>query len=140
MSRLLSEFLERLAERFAALMAGVVSSRVEGLQAVAQAEQHSQLEDLARRYEAEGKHDIAATLRQRALSLGSSDLAAQAVDIMHHTAGEPAQLAAPSMPSLPALPENAAPEVKARKKPVKPASLPIDPPLPPRPPLTGEGS
>ncbi len=82
MSKLLSVFLDRLAERFAALVAGAISSRVEGLHATAQAEQQSQLEDLARRYEADGKTEIAVTLRQRAARLTSADLAAEAVEVV----------------------------------------------------------
>lgn len=149
MSRLLSQFLERLAERFAALMAGVISSRVEGLQAVAQAEQQSHLEDLARRYDAEGKPEIAATLRKRALSLTSSDLAAQAVEVMQLTTGEVPRLEAPSTTlasALPALPEMAAPEAKVRKKPVKsiatsqPAASPVENFLPSLPKPSGESS
>jgi len=82
MSKLLSLFLDRLAERFAALLAGSLSSRVEGLHATAQAEQQSQLEDLARRYDADGKTEIAVTLRQRASRLTSGDLAAEAVEVV----------------------------------------------------------
>jgi hypothetical protein len=55
MNKSFSVFLDRLAERFTAILAGVVSSRVESLRAEAQAEQQSQLEDLARKYEADGK-------------------------------------------------------------------------------------
>src|SRR5262245_45979699 len=97
MSKVVSTFLDRLAERFAALMASLLSSRVEGLHAAAQAEQQSQLEDLARSYEAEGKSEIAQTLRCRALRLTSTDLAAEAVEVMQKisdgrstTATEPA--------------------------------------------------
>jgi hypothetical protein len=85
MNKVVSNFLDRLAERFAALMAGLLSSRVEGLHAAAQAEQQSQLEDLARAYETEGKQEIAQTLRQRALRLTSTDLAAEAVEVMQLT-------------------------------------------------------
>ena len=38
MNKLALGFLDRLAERFAAVVAGLVSSRVEGMTAVAQAE------------------------------------------------------------------------------------------------------
>ena len=75
-------FLDRLAERFAAVVAGLVSSRVEGMTAVAQAEQQSQLEDLARQYEAEGKPAIAESLRNRAARLTSSNLASEGLEVM----------------------------------------------------------
>lgn len=75
-------FLDRLAERFAAVIAGMVSSRVEGMTAVAQAEQQSQLEDLARQYEAEGKPEIAESLRNRAARLTSCNLASEGLEVM----------------------------------------------------------
>ncbi len=85
MNKVVSTFLDRLAERFAALMAGLLSSRVEGLHAAAQAEQQSQLEDLARAYEADGKEEIARTLRNRALRLTSTNLAAEALEVIQQT-------------------------------------------------------
>jgi hypothetical protein len=94
MSKVVLAFLDRLAERFAALMAGLVSSRVEGLHAAAQAEQQSELEELARHYEADGKPAIAQTLRQRAARLTSVNLASEAVELMQ-------QLAAHDPPALP---------------------------------------
>ncbi len=143
MSRILAQFLDQLAERFAALSAKLISSRVEGLQAIAQAEQQSHLEDLARRYEIEGKPEVAAQLRHQAAKLTSSDLAAQAVEVMQQTLGEVPRLEAPRatnpVGSLPPVPEIAAPESKPRKKPLKAASSPLDQPLPPGPP-EGEAS
>lgn len=82
MNSLFTSFLDRLVGRLATLVAGIVSSRVEGLQAAVQADQQSQLEDLARRYEADGKTEIAAQLRQRSLKLTSVDLASDAVKIV----------------------------------------------------------
>jgi len=96
MSKFLSLFLDRLAERFAALLAGSISSRVEGLHAAAQADQQSQLEDLARAYEADGKTDIAATLRRRAARLTSPDLASEAVEVVQRLTAEPARLPDPA--------------------------------------------
>ncbi len=94
MSKVVTAFLDRLAERFAALMAGLVSSRVEGLHAAAQAEQQSELEELARQYEADGKPAIAQTLRQRAARLTSTNLAAEALEVMQ-------QVTANDRPALP---------------------------------------
>ncbi|MCY2994753.1 MAG: hypothetical protein NTY19_43865 [Planctomycetota bacterium] len=99
MNKLLSLFLDRLAERFYGLMAGVVSSRVESLHAVVQADQQSQLEDLARKYETEGKTEIAATLRQRAARLTSTDLAEEAMEVMQRMTDEHPRLAAPERAS-----------------------------------------
>lgn len=107
MNKVLSSFLDRLAERFAALMAGLLSSRVESLHAVAQAEQQSQLEDLARTYESEGKTEIAAALRSRAGRLNSTNLASEAVELMQQLADPPRPAAlerADGTSDLPALP------------------------------------
>lgn len=82
MNKVVQSFLDRLVERFTALAVGQLSSRFAGLHAVAQAEQQSELEDLARRYESEGKPEIAATLRQRALGLSSPNLAAEGVELL----------------------------------------------------------
>lgn len=95
MNKLFALFLDRLAERIVTLAAGLVSSRVEGLQAAAQADQQSQLEELARQYDAEGKPEIAATVRQRAARLTSADLSAEAVETMRRVAEEPLSLAEP---------------------------------------------
>lgn len=140
MPTLLSQFLDRLAERFTAIVAGVISSKVEGLHAAAQAEQQSQLEDLARRYESEGKNEIAATLRTRALRLTSSDLAAQAVEVMQQTARELPRLNAPATKEFPALPVSTRPTPKSRQKPTRSQTNSNTTPLPPFPQTPGEAS
>ena len=96
MNRVISLFLDRIAERFVALLAGLVSSRIEGFHAASQAEQQSQLEDLARSYEAAGKIEIAADLRQRALGLNSSNPAAEALNIVQNVTGESLHLTGPA--------------------------------------------
>ncbi len=123
MNKLFSTFLDRLAERFTAILASVVSSRVEGLRAEAQAEQQSQLEDLARKYETDGKLAIAETLRQRALQLTSSDLAGEGVDVIEAVSAEPLRLTGPNGSShgrrLENLPDFSAPpkpEKKSRRR------------------------
>lgn len=95
MNKVVSQFLDRLSERFIALLAGLVSSRIEGLHAASQAEQQSNLEDLARQYDAAGKSEIATNLRIRATGLNSSNLASEALEIVQNVAGEPLYLAAP---------------------------------------------
>lgn len=106
MSKVVLTFLDRLAERFAALMAGLVSSRVESLHAAAQAEQQSELENLARHYDADGKPEIAQALRQRAARLTSTNLAADALEIMQ-------QLTANDRPALPPGPVGASGDLRA---------------------------
>jgi hypothetical protein len=111
MSRLFSLFLDRLAERFAVLLAGSLSSRVEGLHATLQADQQSQLEDLARKYEADGKTDIAAALRQRASRLTSTDLAAEAVEVVEQVTADATRPPLASQGGL--LPGHALPDFNA---------------------------
>lgn len=128
MNKVVSLFLDRLAERFTALLAGVVSSRVESLHAAAQAEQQSELEDLARKYENEGKPEIAVTLRKRASGLTSSNLAAEALTVFQAVAGEPLHLtgtvAAPPA-ELRSLPEfNQAPARPRNKRKASPVPDP----------------
>ncbi len=105
MNKLISHFLDRVVERVTVLVTGVVSSRVEGLQAVVQAEQQSELEDLARQYEAEGKLEVAQTLRQRAGRLTCNNLAGEADDMMRQVtaplAGLPNQEPEATLPALP---------------------------------------
>ena len=88
MSTLFTVFLDRLAERMAALLAGLVSTRIESFHAEAQADQQSRLEDLARKYEADGKTEVAAILRQRSIQLTSTNLIAEAGQVLDHMAGE----------------------------------------------------
>jgi hypothetical protein len=88
MSTLFSVFLDRLVERMSILLAGLVSSRIESLHAEAQADQQSQLEDLARKYEADGKTAVATILRQRSARLASTNLMAEAVQVLDQVTGE----------------------------------------------------
>ena len=94
MNRIVALFMDRLTERFTAIVAAMISSRVESLQATTQAEQQSQLEDLARQYELDGKSGIAGTLRGRAERLTSSDLAGDAVGVLEQVTRESPRLSA----------------------------------------------
>lgn len=123
MNNLFSTFLDRLAERFTAILASVVSSRVESLRAEAQAEQQSQLEDLARKYEADGKPAIAQTLRERAVRLTSGNLAGEGVEVIEMVSAEPLRLSGPNAPlqgrileSLPDFSAPPKPEKKSRRR------------------------
>jgi hypothetical protein len=89
-------FLERLIERLIPIVATCLSSTVETIRALGQAEHQSQLEEAARRYEAEGKIDIAANLRNRAKQLTSDDPAAAALDIFQNVVSDGQQLLPPA--------------------------------------------
>jgi hypothetical protein len=93
MNKLLTAFIHRLCERLTILGANLIGSCVEGLHAEAQAEEQSRLEELARQYESEGKAQIAASLRERAARLTSTDVAADANDILQRV-GHEARLSA----------------------------------------------
>lgn len=120
MNRMLSGFLDRLTERLTAVIAGVVSSKVESIRAVAQADQQAQLEDLARQYETDGKHDVARILRDRAQALTSVNLAGDAVDMMQVVSSDTPRLMLaannPPSESAPRLPDFASAPPRERKK------------------------
>jgi hypothetical protein len=120
MSKVVAIFLDRLAERLTALVAGLVSSRVATLHAADQAEQQSQLEDLARKYDAADKPHIAATLRQRANSLASPELAEEGVAFVHRLTAEPRSLAvvepATAATEISGIPDFTSASPKQRKK------------------------
>lgn len=123
MNSVFSTFLDRLAERFTAILASVVSSRVESLRAEVQAEQQSQLEDLARKYEADGKSSIAQALRERALHLTNGNLAGDGVNVIDLVSAEPLRITGPNSSlnggNLERLPDFSAPpkpEKKTRRR------------------------
>jgi hypothetical protein len=123
MNSVFSTFLDRLAERFTAILASVVSSRVESLRAEVQAEQQSQLEDLARKYEADGKSSIAQALRERALRLTNGNLAGDGANVIDLVSAEPLRITGPNSSlnggTLERLPDFSAPpkpEKKSRRR------------------------
>jgi hypothetical protein len=123
MNSVFSTFLDRLAERFTAILASVVSSRVESLRAEVQAEQQSQLEDLARKYEADGKSSIAQALRERALRLTNGNLAGDGANVIDLVSAEPLRITGPNsspnggtLASLPDFSSPPKPERKSRRR------------------------
>ena len=123
MNSVFSTFLDRLAERFTAILASVVSSRVESLRAEVQAEQQSQLEDLARKYEADGKSSIAQALRERALRLTNGNLAGDGANVIDLVSAEPFRITGPNsslnggnLESLPDFSAPTKPEKKSRRR------------------------
>jgi hypothetical protein len=123
MNSVFSTFLDRLAERFTAILASIVSSRVESLRAEVQAEQQSQLEDLARKYEADGKSSIAQALRERALRLTNGNLAGDGANVIDLVSAEPLRITGPNTSlnggNLERLPDFSAPpkpEKKSRRR------------------------
>jgi hypothetical protein len=89
-------FMDRLVERLVPLIATSFSSTVETMHALGQAEQQDQLEEAARRYEADGKTDIARVLRRRAAQLTSTNPAAEATEIFNNIGGNDQALLPPA--------------------------------------------
>ena len=123
MNSVFSTFLDRLAERFTAILASVVSSRVESLRAEVLAEQQSQLEDLARKYEADGKSSIAQALRERALRLTNGNLAGDGANVIDLVSAEPLRITGPNsslnggnLERLPDFSSPPKPEKKSRRR------------------------
>ena len=85
-----------IAERLIAVIATSLSSTVQTLHALGQAEQQNQIEEAARRYEKEGKPEIAATLRRRAGELTSTNPLADGVDIITNVSSMPAESLPPA--------------------------------------------
>jgi hypothetical protein len=113
-------FVNRLVERVIPVVGTLFSSAVETLHALGQAEQQSQLEEAARRYEADGKPEIAATLRSRAADITSDNPASQALRICENVAGDEQRLLPPTQePSgsdLAQLPNLNSKPAKSRRK------------------------
>lgn len=86
-------FLDRLAERLVVVASRLVASSVDSLHATQQAAKQSQLEDLAREYEADGKLEIAATLRGRAMQLADASPAEEAMATLKSVVEDPRALA-----------------------------------------------
>ena len=80
MHRILQSFFDRLTERIVAISGSMVATAVETQHAVQQAEQASALEDLARKLEADGKEQIAASLRNRIVHSEADNTGARGMD------------------------------------------------------------
>lgn len=127
MGQFVRALFDRLAARFAAVFAKQMAASVQTLHAEQEAECQSRLEDLARRYEADGKPEVAACLRQRARLVVTDDPAALGAALLDTLGGaEPPAPALPPLDPPPALPS--APPVAPAKFGRRRVSLPTDPP------------
>lgn len=81
-------FVERLVERLVPIIASSFASTVETMHALGQAEQQGNLEEAARRYEANGMDEVAAILRERASRLTSNDPGSQALPMIENLAAD----------------------------------------------------
>jgi hypothetical protein len=73
MNRLIRSFLQGLHDRIIASVGSIIGSTFSTFRAAHHAEQQSFLEDLARKYESEGKTHLAEQLRSKAAALNMDD-------------------------------------------------------------------
>lgn len=79
-------FLERISERIVPLVGESLAGTLATMLSLGRAEQQNELEEAARRYEADGKPQIAQALRQQAARLATLDPAAEAKRIQANLA------------------------------------------------------
>ncbi len=92
MNSLFRIFMDRLAERIFAIIGSTVGTAASTCRAIAQAEQQSVLEDLARQYESEGKMALAENLRRQAAQISEADPAGDGAAFLENLIGtEPGQ-------------------------------------------------
>jgi hypothetical protein len=107
MNRLLQTFLDGLRDRIVASVASVVGSTFSTFRVAQEAEQQSYLEDLARKYEAEGKPALAEQLRSQAKCLSMDDPAAESQLVMQNVLANSRH--------LPALPDDSGRSTETRE-------------------------
>ena len=73
MNNLIRSFLQSLHDRIIASVGSTIGSTFSAFRAAHHAEQQSLLEDLARKYESEGKTQLAEQLRRQAAALSMDD-------------------------------------------------------------------
>lgn len=110
MNSLIKLFLDKLSERIFSLIGSSIGTAASTYHAVQQAEQQSLLEDLARKYESDGKLELAAKLREQAAVLANGDPAAIGKQILLQVTEQPS----PSTPRLGSAAEPSTPELLNR--------------------------
>lgn len=97
--------MDRLTDRIFAIVGSTVGTAASTCRAIAQAEQQSTLEDLARQYEADGKPALAENLRRQAAQISNRDPASDGAAVLELMAG-----IEPQQPLLGLPPESDCPE------------------------------
>jgi hypothetical protein len=83
------QFLDKISERVFSLIGSNIGAAASTYHAVHQAEQQSLLEDLARRYESEGKEELADYLRRHAAQIPQGDPAREGQNILQQVLNAP---------------------------------------------------
>jgi hypothetical protein len=89
LNSLIKLFLDKLSERIFSLIGSSIGTAATTYHAIQQAEQQSVLEDLARKYELDGKLELAAKLREQASLIGNDDPAAAGKHILLKVTEQP---------------------------------------------------
>jgi len=90
-----SRVLNFLVSPLVPIIGALFSSEVEKLVVLAEIDQQEEIEERARRLEAEGKADLAARLRRRAAKISSECPGQYGIQIMGHLENDCKQLAGP---------------------------------------------
>lgn len=88
---------DRLTERLFGVISSHLGNAVSAYRIVCASEQQSQLEDLARQYEAEGKQQLADEVRAQAAAISGSDPGSDGARVLERLTG-PTQL--PGLPEV----------------------------------------
>lgn len=111
-------FMERMAERVVPIITGAFAATIETMDALGRAEQQSQLEAAARRYEADGQATLAEALRRKAAELDSTNPGRSGVVTFENVARDEARMLPPSaeqpQPRLDAKKRKATPQRRRR--------------------------
>lgn len=102
-------FMERMAERVVPIITSAFATTIETMDALGRAEQQSQLEEAARRYEADGQATLAETLRRKAGELDATNPGSSGVVTFENVARDESRMQPPSA-------ETPTPRLEAKKK------------------------
>lgn len=95
MNRLIRSFLQGLHDRILASVASMISATFSVHRVTQHAQQMSEVEDLAREYESQGKTEIAQQLRCHLSTLQLDDPSSEARDVVRNVLDHQAHLAGP---------------------------------------------
>ena len=92
MNNLIRTFLDRLHDRIIASVGSMIGSTFTVFRAAHHTEQKSFLEDLARKYESEGKLDLAEQIRSQSDNLSTDDPATEALPVFRNVLADQNEL------------------------------------------------
>lgn len=93
--------MEQMAERVVPIITGAFAATIETMDALGRAEQQNQLEEAARRYEADGQATLAETLRRKAAELDATNPGRSGVVTFENVARDESRMLPPSAEESP---------------------------------------